>query len=200
MRLLLIAALSLLLLPVGVLADEADEEGAAPPAPPPAGGGRRGGPRGGMLERLKQMDANGDGTITREEFRGPARFFDRLDADGDGELTTEEVERAASRGGRSGRAGGRSGGLTPGALDTDRDNKVSKAELDAWFEKADQNGDGFVDAAEWTAALSGRALRDPAPAVGASAPKVKAKRLGKDEHVDLGQVKRITVLIFGSHT
>ncbi len=34
-----------------------------------------------------RMDADGDGRITRDEFRGPDAFFARLDRDGDGVLT-----------------------------------------------------------------------------------------------------------------
>ncbi|MGY6551553.1 MAG: hypothetical protein ACXIT4_06600 [Erythrobacter sp.] len=53
----------------------------------------RGGQRTSWLAR---MDADGDGTITREEFLAPAlKRFDRADADGDGVVTAEE--RAAMR-------------------------------------------------------------------------------------------------------
>jgi hypothetical protein len=37
-----------------------------------------------------RMDADGDGQITREEFRGPDEFFDRLDKNKDGMLTAED--------------------------------------------------------------------------------------------------------------
>src|SRR5207247_3909940 len=36
-----------------------------------------------------RYDTDHDGTITREEFKGPADLFDRLDRDGDGVLTAE---------------------------------------------------------------------------------------------------------------
>jgi hypothetical protein len=50
---------------------------------------------------LAQIDANGDGLITREEFAAPAiKRFDRLDANGDGIVTPEE-RAAARRGTRS---------------------------------------------------------------------------------------------------
>lgn len=197
MRVLLTLCLCLFLAPPGLAADEEGDEGARPPAP--RGGaeaGRGAGARGGLRERLRRMDADRDGIVTREEFTGPQRFFDRLDADGGGTITADEVERLAGRGA----AAGRRPGLEPGAVDADKDNRVSKPELDAWFEKADENGDGFVDGPEWAAAVSGRALSDPAPLVGAPAPKVSAARMGRKETVDLGAVERITVLIFGSHT
>lgn len=197
--LLLVSALSFFIVPAGV---SAEEEGAAPGPKPGVAPGRGRGGGGRMLERLKEMDVNGDGQITAEEFRGPDRMFDRLDRNGDGTISKGEIE-ARMQGGRrptegSSRRGSR--GLTPDAVDTDGDKKVSKAELAAWHAKADKNGDGFVDAAEWEAALSGRALRDPAPAVGSAAPAVKAKKLGSKEMRDLGKVQRTTVLIFGSHT
>lgn len=53
-----------------------------------------------ILERLKKEDANGDGKITREEFKGPSEIFKRFDANGDGVIDTEEMARVG--GGRPG--------------------------------------------------------------------------------------------------
>lgn len=207
MRILALVAMFLFLVPTAAIAEDGDEKKGAQPAPPPGGGGGRGRGGGGMLDRVKRMDANGDGEITRDEFTGPERMWDRLDGDGNGTITTKEIESMASRrgsGGGRGAPGGSSrrgpAGLTPDQLDGDKDQLVSKKELDAWFAKADRNGDGFVDQAEWTAAVSGRALHDPAPKVGSEAPKVSAKSLATKQLVDLHDVKRTTVLIFGSHT
>jgi len=160
----------------------------------------RGGGGARMLERLKSMDANGDGEISADEFTGSQRMLERLDRDGDGVISKTEIE--ALSGGARGQGGSsrRGGGLELGTVDKNEDGHVSKAELEAWHAKADKNGDGFVDAAEWAAAATGSRLHDPAPAVGAQAPAVKAKKLGSTEMHDLGKVTRTTVLIFGSHT
>jgi len=39
-----------------------------------------------------RMDADRDGNVTRDEFRGPADFFDRLDRDRDGVLTEADLD------------------------------------------------------------------------------------------------------------
>lgn len=55
----------------------------------PAGSpGRR--PMPSFDEILSRSDKNGDGKVSREEFRGPPAIFDRLDANGDGVVTREE--------------------------------------------------------------------------------------------------------------
>jgi len=59
-----------------------------------------GGGRGGAGEKL---DANGDGKISRQEWRGNEEAFDRLDTDGDGYLVIDEVL------GRRGRTGPEAG-------------------------------------------------------------------------------------------
>lgn len=47
-------------------------------------------------EILARSDANKDGKISREEFRGPAPLFDRLDRDKDGSVTRAEHDAAAA--------------------------------------------------------------------------------------------------------
>lgn len=65
----------------------ADERQATPPA------GRRGG--GIPWEVIAgRDDKNKDGKVTREEFSGPAPFFQRLDRNGDGVITREEHQSA----------------------------------------------------------------------------------------------------------
>lgn len=191
-----------------------------PPREKPAG--ER--PESEMWQRLKARDADGDGVIGRDEFPGGDRMWNRLDADGDGKVTRAEADRAseAMRGrgrgrgdggmgrgrggpgrggpGRGGVERGRRGGLTPEALDTDKDGSVSKQEWDTFFEKADENGDRILQRGEWEAAVGGRAYDDRAPKVGAPAPKVSAQVRGGTTRVDLAAPKRTTVLVFGSWT
>ena len=147
-------------------------------------------------ERLSRRDADGDGKISRDEFPGPDRMFDRMDGDGDGFITEKEI--GAMGGG--GRRGPRGGMNMTGRFDGDGDGKVTKAEWDAFFKKADENADGILDDAEMRAAMSGRAYNDTAPKVGAAVPKVSAKRAKGGDVVDLAKLRRTTVLVFGSWT
>ncbi len=41
---------------------------------------------------LAKMDANGDGAISREEFKGPDNVFERMDVNADGRISADEVE------------------------------------------------------------------------------------------------------------
>jgi hypothetical protein len=74
-------------------------DGAAPPPPPPpAGNGNR------LMTRL---DANGDGSVDRNEFRAQAaRRFDRVDANKDGTLDADERQAARDAMGMRGRGPG----------------------------------------------------------------------------------------------
>ena len=110
------------------------------------------------------------------------------------------------RGGRGGGAGGGMGGRSGGQdmltqrMDTNKDGKVSRAEWDAFFKKADENGDEMLQPEEIRAAMSGRSMRDDAPKVGADVPKVKAVSAKDGRAVDLSKPGRTTVLVFGSWT
>ena len=54
------------------------------PNTPPQGGGQ-------IVERIKSLDKNGDGRITKEE-AGGAAWFDRADQNNDGVLDAAELE------------------------------------------------------------------------------------------------------------
>ncbi len=85
----------------------------------PPEGGRSAGDR-----FVKRNDRNGDGKVSRDEFRGPDRAFNRLDRNRDGFLTADEAphrkgqgpgsQGGDSRKGGGSRKGGDSGGAPPG--------------------------------------------------------------------------------------
>lgn len=126
---------------------------------PGARGGRGRDPEA-RAARWKAMDLDGDGKVSREEFRGPERFFDLLDANSDGFVDEAEAKAARERRGGPGGGQGRGPDGRPGgegaerrrehlkAMDTDGDGRVSKEEWQGRmpFERLDQNGDGFLDA------------------------------------------------------
>jgi Ca2+-binding EF-hand superfamily protein len=65
--------------------------------------------RGNPVERIKALDKNKDGKITKAEATGPfARMFSRVDANNDGVIDEAELKRMSSRfgGGRPGASGG----------------------------------------------------------------------------------------------
>lgn len=46
---------------------------------------------------LKKLDINGDGVITKEEFKGSFRFFNFLDINKDGKITKDEIIKAKAK-------------------------------------------------------------------------------------------------------
>ncbi len=153
-------------------------------------------------ERLRGDDANKDGRISRQEFRGPALMFDRMDANGDGFVVAAEarVMRRSLPGQRPGDAARAGMPGLPQRVDQNGDGQISRAEWDRFFEETDKNGDEIVEPEEWRAATRGESLPDPAPPVGTPIPKVKATSLKMGHEVDLSKPARTTVLVFGSHT
>lgn len=91
-------------------------------------------------EALKKGDDDKDGKLSKNEFEGPERAFERLDADGDGALTQREFTSAAARGRQ---------GTTPVSglmkmMDKNGDARISRDEWHGVFKEADANGDGFM--------------------------------------------------------
>ncbi|NQT15355.1 MAG: hypothetical protein HQ582_21545, partial [Planctomycetes bacterium] len=127
------------------------------------GGFGQGGPGGGnMAQRIMGFDQNKDGRVTKDELPEPMqRMLQRADANQDGAIDKEEADKMAERMGRGGPGGqGGPGGRGGGDfvqrlmnLDRDDDGKVAKDEAPEWmrqemFERADANGDGFIDKKE----------------------------------------------------
>ena len=50
-----------------------------------------------LAKHLKKLDANQDGSISREEWKGRPKVFDRLDADHNGAVTAQELQRGVRR-------------------------------------------------------------------------------------------------------
>ena len=103
-------------------------------------------------EIFAELDANGDGTLTADEFAAGTDRFARADANGDGLLTVEEIEasgqdRAAKRAERM-----------MARFDANKDGALSKDEITSrrdparMFGRLDANDDGAVTAEEFAEA------------------------------------------------
>jgi hypothetical protein len=103
---------------------------------------------------LRAADADGDGAITREEFKAnSAKNFLALDKNGDGALSADE--RPAQGGGRLG-GGGFAGGAGGGAREPINRERFEQIAL-ARFDRLDANDDGVLSAEEMRAAQGARA-------------------------------------------
>lgn len=107
------------------------------------------------------MDRNGDGVITRAEWRGTAQAFDQEDWNGDGILSGDEVRVGAQppRGGATRRTTGLNWTEDQfRLLDRNGDNRISRSE---WrddpeeFLRADRNADSFLSLNEFLSADPG---------------------------------------------
>jgi hypothetical protein len=105
----------------------------------PRGARQRGGLHGG--KRMKRMDINNDGAISRDEWKGRPQVFDRIDKNNDGSLSREE----AAISGRN--RGPRHLKQHLKQMDANNDRQISR---DEWkgdaeiFNRLDANNDGVI--------------------------------------------------------
>jgi Ca2+-binding EF-hand superfamily protein len=110
--------------------------------------------------RFRAMDVNDDGIITRREWRGNARAFDRFDTNRDGKLSGSEIwipanpksEVARERG--FGEQDQFNEELMQPFYDADRNNDRRLSRSEWWsdaatFARVDRNRDGFLTRAEY---------------------------------------------------
>lgn len=110
-----------------------------------------------MQDKMKKMDANGDGSVTAAEHAAGAKaMFGKLDANGDGYVTAAEMDAAHAAKDKSRDMDRMSSADKIKAIDTNGDGRLSAAEHEAgarsMFAKGDANGDGSLDAGEMQAA------------------------------------------------
>ena len=118
-------------------------------------------PREGAM-RWANMDRNGDGVITRAEWRGSAQAFSDADWNGDGILSGSEVRPDSARPARRpADPAARQRTAQFQSMDSDRDGVVSRWEWsDSWqsFTALDRNGDDVLSRAE---VIGSTAINDP---------------------------------------
>jgi thiol-disulfide isomerase/thioredoxin len=86
----------------------------------------------------KRYDRDGNGRVARAEFTGDDDDFARLDRDHDKSLTAADFDFSASA------LAPAPGAMVFSRLDRDGSGKVTRDELDAFFEATDSGGQGFL--------------------------------------------------------
>jgi Ca2+-binding EF-hand superfamily protein len=84
----------------------------------------------------RRMDADHDGKISREEWKGRSEVFNRLDRDNNGFITKDELQQMR-----------RNLGQALKNMDSDKDGKISMQEWQGpaeAFNRLDSNNDGFL--------------------------------------------------------
>ena len=180
------AAFLLVAVPAFAQPAPAPAQPAAPEGPPPL---RRADVAQQLRDQFTRLDANHDGTLSRDEAAtdagqrrggpgGPGGdFFDRLDTNHDNMLSREEFAqmRTMFRGG-GGRGGGFGGGMMGlggnwfDRVDANQDGKVTLDEMTktvlGLFDRVDANHDGVITPEERQAVARSRMQQQQPPADG----------------------------------
>ena len=102
-----------------------------------------------------ELDADNDGSVTKDEFAARTNHFARADTNGDGQLTVEEIVAASEE-----RATRRAERIMA-RFDENEDGMLTEDELSSrrdparMFERLDANNDGSVSAEEFAEARMG---------------------------------------------
>ncbi|MCR8546812.1 EF-hand domain-containing protein [Salipiger sp. P9] len=149
----------------------------------PGGNAQRGDAQGRapmMLEMFDQLDADGDGKVTKDELAamGPAAAFAEADANGDGALEGDELTAFQAAQDKAREA--RRQQMMLQRFDADKDGKLSLEEMQAnargpaqMFDRLDTDKDGAVSKDELSA------LQQMRPMMGGDR-KGQGERMGRD--------------------
>jgi Ca2+-binding EF-hand superfamily protein len=125
------------------------------------GGGQAAAAQRERTMRFQDLDRDNNGRITRDEWRGNDRSFERHDWNGDGVLAGDEVRIGTSRDGQV-RDDVDDRDARFDDLDVNRDNRVTRDEwrdARAAFDRLDENRDGRLTRAEMAVAIDDDAER-----------------------------------------